>query len=304
MKSISFVAIIVIILTAAVSSCGNRKRDKDVIRIAYLPITHALPLIEAAKDKEVNIELVKYGSWPELLDALNTGRVDGASVLIELAMKSKENGIGLTAVALGHRDGNIVVVSNGIHRAEDLRGKSFAIPHRSSSHYILLRDLLLKNHLKLSDVNIVELAPSEMPSALASNRISGYCVAEPFGSIGVASGKGHVLYQSNQLWKNSICCGLVLNDDFIKTYQALAERFVQVYEKAGKRLKDHQLALHDLKSIIQQDDHVLEQSLRWIDYSDLSISKSAYNDLISKIKAYDIAKTPPSYEQFVKQNLK
>ena len=50
MKSISFVAIIVIILTAAVSSCGNRKRDKDVIRIAYLPITHALPLIEAAKE--------------------------------------------------------------------------------------------------------------------------------------------------------------------------------------------------------------------------------------------------------------
>lgn len=83
----------------------------------------------------MNIELVKYGSWPELLDALNTGRVDGASVLIELAMKSKENGIGLTAVALGHRDGNIVVVSNGIHRAEDLRGRVYAIPHRSSSLY-------------------------------------------------------------------------------------------------------------------------------------------------------------------------
>ena len=63
-------------------------RDVRTVRLAYLPTTHALPLF-AEKEMEspdgpVRIELIKYGSWPELMDALNTGRVDGASVLIEL----------------------------------------------------------------------------------------------------------------------------------------------------------------------------------------------------------------------------
>jgi len=34
------------------------------------------------------------------VDALNSGKVDGASMLIELAMKAKEQGIDLKAVAL------------------------------------------------------------------------------------------------------------------------------------------------------------------------------------------------------------
>lgn len=65
---------------------------------------------------DLNVELVKFGSWPELMDALNSGRVDGASVLIELAMKAKERGVGLKAVALGRRDGNVAIVSkaNGL----------------------------------------------------------------------------------------------------------------------------------------------------------------------------------------------
>jgi len=60
--------------------------------------------------------------------------VDGASMLIELAMKAKEQGIDLKAVALGHRDGNVVVVSKDINKVEDLKGKSFAIPSKLSTH--------------------------------------------------------------------------------------------------------------------------------------------------------------------------
>ena len=36
--------------------------------------------------------MVKFNSWPDLMDALNTGRIDGASVLIQLAMKAVEKG--------------------------------------------------------------------------------------------------------------------------------------------------------------------------------------------------------------------
>ena len=112
--------ILTLLLAGALSSaiftgCGN-KPSENTVKIAYLPITHSLAVLEEAeelqKENGIKIELVKFGSWPELLDALNTGKVDGASVLIELAMKSKQEGVGIKAVALGHRDGNVVIVSN------------------------------------------------------------------------------------------------------------------------------------------------------------------------------------------------
>jgi len=166
--------------------------------------------------KNFKLELVKFGSWTELVDALNSGKVDGASMLIELAMKAKEQGIDLKAVALGHRDGNVVVVSKDINKVEDLKGKSFAIPSKLSTHNILLH-IMLKNHgLAYNDVNVVELPPPEMAAALAEGRISGYCVAEPFGAKSVAVDKGKTLFESQDLWEGSVCCGLVLRNDFIK----------------------------------------------------------------------------------------
>ena len=82
------------VLSAAVlTGCGKEKSEKDSVKIAYLPITHSLAVLEEAEELEkqngIKVELVKFGSWPELLDALNSNKVDGASVLIELAMKSK-----------------------------------------------------------------------------------------------------------------------------------------------------------------------------------------------------------------------
>lgn len=288
-----------IIAALILVSCGS-KADKDTVRIAYLPITHALPLVALQEAEGVKVELVKYGSWPELLDALNTGRVDGASVLIELAMKAKAQGIGLSAVALGHTDGNVIVVSQDIKTAADLKGRSFAIPHRASSHHILLQEALAKDSLNFSEVNIVEMAPPEMPSALANGQIAGYCVAEPFGAAGVLTSRGRVLYRSEELWPNSICCGLVLNDRAYLQKKEKIDRVIAIYNKAGEALNDKGKALAKAKKILSQPDEVLKQSLAWINYSNLEITEAAYNDLVDKVKKYGIIDNPPTFSEFVK----
>ena len=285
----------VLLLTA----CG-KKNDENVVRIAYLPITHALPLAGLEKADGVKAELVKYGSWPELLDALNTGRVDAASVLIELAMKAKAQGIGLTAVALGHTDGNVIVVTQDVNSAKDLKGKTFAIPHRASSHHILLQEALAKDGLTIDDVNVVEMAPPEMPSALANKQIAGYCVAEPFGAAGVLTSKGKVLYRSDELWHESICCGLVVNDKAYKEKNALIDKVITLYEKQGKELSDKEVALSKAKTLLTQGEEVLRQSLQWINYANLKIKKEAYDDLSEKVKKYGIIDNPPTFEDFVK----
>ena len=297
-------------LALSLVACGGAGKSKasesvETVKIAYLPITHSLAVLKEAKELEKNeniqVELVKYGSWPELLDALNSGQVDGASVLIELAMKSKAEGIGIKAVALGHRDGNVIVVSNDVKDGADLKGRTIAIPHRQSSHNILVNDALTKNGLTIDDINVVELAPTEMPSALAAGTIDGYCVAEPFGAMGVSIGAGKVLYESNQLWEDSVCCGLVLTDSFIESRPDVAKAYVEGYKKAG-----NDLSLEEAKKIakeyLNQTDDVLDISLKWISYDDLEITETMYEQLSEKVVDYGLLDNPPSYNEFVKND--
>ncbi|MBR2692904.1 MAG: ABC transporter substrate-binding protein [Thermoguttaceae bacterium] len=295
-------------LTAVFMTSCSRSPDSGgkSVKIAYLPITHALAVFEEAEELAaedgLKIELVKYGSWPELLDALNANRVDGASVLIELAMKSKQEGIGIKAVALGHRDGNVVIVSNDIDSAADLKGKTFAIPHRQSSHNILLNDALATAGLTIDDVNVTELPPPEMPSALASKQIDGYCVAEPFGAMGVSLGVGKVLFDSKDLWRDSLCCGLVLTDKFIAEEPETARELVGRYKAAGNAL-DKEKAMEVAKKYLNQKEGVLDISLQWISYNDLEITEETYNALLERVKKYGLSENPPAYADFVKNDL-
>lgn len=295
--------------TTQQSDVASTSTTKQIVKIAYLPITHALPVFvesELQKKAGVNfeIELVKYGSWPELMDALNTGHVDGASVLIELAMKAKEQGIGVKAVALGHKDGNVIVVSNKINSVADLKGKTFAIPHRQSSHNILLGQMLKNEGLTYEDVKVVELAPPEMPAALAQGQIDGYSVAEPFGAKSVAINTGKVLFESKDLWEDSICCSLVLSDNFINGKPDLAKKVVTSYSEAGKYIGENKEESNTIaKKYLKLDDNVLDLSMKWISYDDLAITKDAYIDLTKKLIEFDISKTPPTYEDFVDTSL-
>ena len=146
--------------------------EQTTITIAYLPITHAVPLFKAAEQLEqqnsnVHVELVKYGGWAELMDALDSGRVDGASVLIEMAMEAKSQGIPLELSLLGHRDGNVIIASNDIASPAQLKGNIVAIPNEQSSHNILVQQLLNKYGMSEKDVTLIEMAPAEMPARYA-----------------------------------------------------------------------------------------------------------------------------------------
>jgi len=285
----------------------NSKSQAGVktIKIAYLPITHALPLYvenELSKEnfKNFKLELVKFGSWTELVDALNSGNVDGASILIELAMKAKEQGIDLKAVALGHRDGNVVVVSKDINKVEDLKGKNFAIPSKLSTHNVLLHIMLQKSGLKYSDVNVVELPPPEMAAALAEGRISGYCVAEPFGAKSVALDKGKTLFESQDLWEGSVCCGLVLRNDFIKDNGVIAEEFIKEYIKAGEKAESKDEVIRDIaEKYLKAEEQVLDLSLKWISYENLKLEEKDYNELSKYMVEMGLSENPPLYSEFV-----
>ena len=279
--------------------------EKRTIKIAYLPITHAVPGMELAdisqkKDLGFDVELIRFSSWTDLIDALNAGKVDAAFSLVELIMKAKEQGVDVSLAALAHHDGNVVVIGNNYTSMADIKGKTFAIPHRQSTHYILLNDALAKEGLTIDDIKITEMAPPEMPAALASNQIAGYCVAEPFGARAVSLNLGKVLYQSHELWPDSVCCGLALNNKFLAEHPELAQKLVDAVKEAGAHLDaDHEHSIEVLTRNLNAPKEILELSLKWISFSNLDITREQYESLREKVVKYGLSENPPAYEDIV-----
>ena len=283
----------------------NQKETESTVTytIGYLPITHALPVFEEkelleAEEDGIQIKLQKFSSWSDLTDALHAGKIDGASELIELAMSAKAKGVDLKAVALGHRDGNVIVTNREIQEPSEMEGKTFAIPSTQSSHYILLQDELAKAGLTLDDISVTQLAPAEMPSSLASGAIDGYCVAEPFGAQAVTQGFGTVLARSDELWEDSLCCGLIFRTDVIEKDPDSFQKLLDGYFAAGEKLNKEE-ALRVAEEYLGQDAATLETSLDWISYQDLAISEEAYDVLYQKVIQDRIMENPPAYEDFV-----
>ena len=311
-KKICIVAMFALILS--LMGCGQQKETeytedgREIITIGYLPITHAMAIFQEhemleKENADISIRLQKFSSWTDLMDALNAGQIDGASVLAELAMGAVSQGIDLKAVNLGHKDGNVIVVSDEIQSVAELKGKTFAIPSNQSTHNILLQDMLASVNMTFKDLTVIQLPPSEMPSSLASGAIDGYCVAEPFGAQAIVQGYGHVLYDATELWEDSICCMVVFNGDYADTHQESLDKFITMYQKAADTL-DYDTAMAVAKKYLGQEETTLEQSLQWISYQDLEITREDYQVLFDKAKEYKINANPPSYEEFVYQATK
>ncbi|MDO4490609.1 MAG: ABC transporter substrate-binding protein [Lachnospiraceae bacterium] len=310
MKKMVTSILILAVFLASLTGCGSAPEvrytedGKQIVTIGYLPITHALAVFETKElldqdpDSDITIQLQKFSSWTDLMDALDAGQIDGASVLAELAMGAVSQGISLKAAALGHRDGNIVVVSNEINSVEDLRGKTFAIPSNQSSHNILLQDMLATAGMDFYDINAIQLSPPEMPVSLASGSIDGYCVAEPFGTQAVAQEYGHILFNSEELWKDSICCLLVFNGAYAENQSETVNRLLDMYQQAEEVLtKDEQVRIAE--EYLGQTKDILEASLEYISFQDLSITEESYEQLAKKVVDYSINACPPDYEGFV-----
>lgn len=290
------------------SSCGTKEAsssDKQVIKIGYLPITHAAPLlfdahVHGSEFDDYELELVKFSSWPDLIDALNAGQIDGASVLMQLAMQAKSIGVDIKAVALGHRDGNVIISDNDVETVADLKDTTFAIPHTHSAHHLLINELLKEEGLAYDDVDLVEMPPPEMPAALAEGRISGYAVAEPFGALAVNLDVGKVLAFSEEFWPDSYCCVLVLRDEFIEEDEALTTALIESYVQAGELADAKDEDLYDaLQTYMDVDTDILDISLQWITYDNLRIEADEYAKLSDRVEELELMDEVPAYEDFV-----
>ncbi len=217
------------------TTCSLPAAEKPVLNLGYVRLTDSAPLIVAHelgyyRDYGLEVALTREVSWANVRDKLAAGVLDAAQMLAPLpamttlgvsglrvpmltglTLSLNGNAITLSAALADALDGP-VAAGAPLANAERLsrfltrtgRVLNLGVVHSFSTHAILLRAWLKAGGIDPdSQVRTLVVPPSQMIDSLASGVIDGYCVGEPWSSIAVHNGLGHIVAFGNQIWENA-----------------------------------------------------------------------------------------------------
>ncbi|ALJ13336.1 CmpA/NrtA family ABC transporter substrate-binding protein [Sphingopyxis macrogoltabida] len=211
----------------------------ESFRIGFLPLVDAaLPILAHelgfAKAEGIKLELVRDMTWATVRDRLLYGHTDAAHMIAPLTIATTLgrdrpavplavpfvlglNGNAVTfsaklAAETGLADGlgDPVKIGTALKLIADARlavGKRlrFGVVHRYSSHNYMLRYWLAGVGIRPDqDIEIVVTSPPFAADALAAGEVDGICVGEPWNSIAVDSGVGHIALATAQIWRRGV----------------------------------------------------------------------------------------------------
>ena len=260
---------------------------------------------------ETIAEYQKYSGWPELKESFMAGKVRAAYLLAPMVMDLVESGVPAKIVSLGHRSGAVIMVGTDspAKSFKDLRGKRIAIPSRFAVDHLFVRRMLKENGMTVRDVELVEMAPPEMPAALYARQVDAYATGEPFGAVAEVGGYARILYMTRDKWPTYVCCVLTVHQDLIDRDRATVQQIVSHVMSAGAWLEMAQ-ANRDLAAEIaagpnvfnQRVDiikHVLTNPRDRVTYADLRLIRSEMDDLMEASLEAGIIRRPIPYERYV-----
>jgi NitT/TauT family transport system substrate-binding protein len=313
-------------LPLSVFSCGkgsNGNTQGAPLVVGGLPVTCNLTLPVACVSKarsnsalpvgrpRFEFQYSKYNGWPEVKESLMAGRIQAAYMLAPLVMDLADRKVPVKIVSLGHRSGAVIMVrSDSSYRTfKQLTGQRIAIPSRFAVDFLFLRKMLARENMTPSDIQIVEMAPPDMPAALYANAVDAYCTGEPFGAAAQQAGYARPLRMTRDEWRNYICCVLTVREELIQENPAMVQDLVNQVLGAGVWLDQQQenrnkaVAIAAGREFFNQDpkiiQFVMENPVDRVTYGDLRMIRAEFEDLMQLSMAAGTIKHPIAYETYV-----
>jgi len=197
-------------------------------------------------------------------------------------------------------------------RFKDLAGKRIAIPSRFAVDYLFLRKMLLREGMTPKDVQIIEMAPPDMPAALYAKAVDAYCTGEPFGAAAQHAGYGRVLRMTRDEWRNYICCVLTVREELIAANRPLVQDLVDHVLGAGQWLDQKQenrskaVAIAAGRKFFNQDPNiirfVMENPVDRVTYGDLRMIRAEFEELMQLSVEAGSIKGPIAYEKYMDES--
>lgn len=282
--------------------------------VGALPVTCNLTLPLACHASGQRFEFSRYSGWPEVKESLMTGRIKAAYMLAPLMMDLADRSIPVKIVSIGHRSGAVIMVRTDSPYKDfrSLKGKRIAIPLRFAVDFLFLRKMLQKEGLSDKDVEIVEMAPPDMPAALYAKAVEAYCTGEPFGAVAQRAGYARPLSMTRDHWPLYLCCVLSVHDSLIRENRPLVQELVNYVLAAGEwldkgpanRSKGVEIAAG--RKYFNQDVNVLkfvmENPTDRVTYGDLKMVRSEFEELMQLSLDAKTMKHRVPYEKYVDES--
>ncbi len=302
-------------------SCS--KTDPNALVIGGLPVTCNLTLPVACVAKDASNKSVasqggkfkyhysKYNGWPELKESLMAGRIQAGYMLAPLVMDLADKGIPLKIVSLGHRSGAVIMVrtDSGYQRFRQLVGKRVAVPSRFAVDFLFLRRMLAQENMDIKDVQIIEMAPPDMPAALYANAVDAYCTGEPFGAAAQSAGYARPLRMTRDEWPKYICCVLTVRCELIDQNPSMVQDLVNQVLGAGAWLdrdpgnREKAVQVASGQDYFNQDPKIIRFVMQnpsdRVTYGDLRMIRSEFEELMQMSLGAGTIAHPIAYERYV-----
>ena len=222
------------------------KPENEHLRVGFVPITCATPLVVAAAmgiyaKHGLRIEMDRAPGWATIRNKSLNRLYDAAHMLTPMplamtlglgtlmptpfAMPALENvnGQALT-LALKHKDRR---------DPRTWKGFKFGVPFAYSMHNYLLRYYLAEHGLDPdSDVQIAVVPPPKMPQKLKAGLLDGYLSPEPMNQRAVYDGTGFIHLLSRDIWDGHPCCAYAMPRSLVSTRPAAAKAFLKAIIEA------------------------------------------------------------------------
>ncbi|MFT0850277.1 ABC transporter substrate-binding protein [Achromobacter sp. F4_2707] len=224
------------------------------LRIGYLPITDATPLLVAHHNslfEQQGLEVEKprlFRSWAQIVEAFLAGQVNAVHLLSPMTVWARYGSKSpAKVVAWNHMSGSGLTVQHHINSVTDLGGTTVAIPFWYSLHNVVLQHLLKSKGLEpISDgepgpnqVKLVVMAPSDMVPALANKQIAGYTVAEPFNANAEVLKVGKILRFTGDVWKDHACCVVLMHEQDLEQRPDWSQKVVNAIVQAQAWIQEN-----------------------------------------------------------------
>jgi NitT/TauT family transport system substrate-binding protein len=313
------------LVTAALplGTFGCAKANANSLVVGGLPVTCnlTLPVACVAKGmsnksasagaKNFQFQYSKFNGWPEIKESLMAGRIQAGYMLAPLVMDLADKGIPLKIVSLGHRSGAVIMVrtDSAYQHFRQLAGKRVAVPSRFAVDFLFLRRMLAQENMTIADVQVVEMAPPDMPAALYANAVDAYCTGEPFGAAAQSAGYARPLRMTRDEWPKYICCVLTVRGELIERNPAMVQDLVNQVLGAGTWLdrgpqnREKAVQIAAGADFFNQDPKiirfVMQNPTDRVTYGDLRMIRSEFEELMQLSLAAGTIKHPIPYETYV-----
>lgn len=250
------------------SACGGSSKSSgpEKLTVGYIPVMIDAPLfvgIERGyfKDEGLDLSLQALAGGTDIVTQTATGNFDVSLGGLGVAtFNALAKNIGITVVAPLHSETPPVTTplvvskkaydSGQIRSVADLKGKKVSINAAGSATEYWLSRALATGGLKLSDVQVENVAFSDAPAALENGALAAAMIGEPV--VTQARDKGQIVVLSDNFISGFFPTIVLYNTKFSQSRKPAAQGFMNAYLRACRDLQGDAFKTDAIAGIVEK----------------------------------------------------